>query len=402
MSSDWISTTRIVVGWRSPGVAAIALLLAGCASQGPLQPPSLNLPQPAQKLVAERVGDRVELTWTTPATTTDGVKIKGTITANICLNSQPESQPVVPAASNPARKRSRNSPVGSNLSACNAVQHLAVTPGAGQAVVELDATLAAGAPRAVAYSVELLNDSGRSAGQSAPSFVVAGAAPPATGPLKISARRESAVVEWQADPAPAIVELTRKLVATSAGPVSDAPRVKQTKSPAPLSPAAKEPAREVVLRPDAPGKDAGGMVDTTVREGDTYTYVAQRVETVALAGYALEVRSAPSPATTFTYHDLFPPRAPTGLVLVPGGGFGEPPSIDLSWDANFESDLAGYNVYRNSGAGFVKVNADPVAVPSFRDMHAEPGQQYAYRVTAVDQRKNESAPGASATETLRK
>jgi len=64
--------------------------------------------------------------------------------------------------------------------------------------------------------------------------------------------------------------------------------------------------------------------------------------------------------------------------------------------------VLGYNVYRSSGGEFVKVTAEIVPVPSFRDMHAEPGQQYTYRVTAVDQRGNESAPGASATETLRK
>jgi hypothetical protein len=282
------------------------------------------------------------------------------------------------------------------------VQNFSVAPGASKVVVELGAPLNAGAPRAVAYSVELLNDRGKSAGPSSPVFIAAGTAPPATGSLKISPRRESAVVEWQPDAAPAVVELKRTLVATSAGPVSDAPKVKQDKSPTPFSPTPKEPPHEVVLRPDAEGKDAGGMVDATVREGDTYTYVAQRVETVTLAGHPLEMRSALSPAATFTYHDVFPPKAPTGLLLVPGGGFGEPPSIDLSWDANFENDVVGYNIYRSSGADFVKQNAEPIAVPSFRDMHAEPGQQYTYRVTAVDQRHNESAPGASATETLRK
>ena len=37
-----------------------------------------------------------------------------------------------------------------------------------------------------------------------------------------------------------------------------------------------------------------------------------------------------------------------------------------------------------------------------RDLRVEPGQQYTDRGTAVDQRTNESAPGASATESLRK
>ena len=402
MSFLWTNDTRIRVERQSTGIAAILLLLTGCASQGPLQPPTLHLPALAQKLVAERVGDRVELNWTTSANTTDGVKMKGAMTANICLDSHPSSSALAASPSKGTKKRSKTPAVVSSPSACNAVQHLAVTPGAGKAVVEMSTPLAAGSPHLVAYSVELLNDKGRSAGPSAPVFVAAGAAPPATGALKISPRRESAVVEWQPDSAPAVVELKRTLVATTAGPVSDAPKVKPAASPTPFAPTPKEPPRELVLRPDAAGKDAGGMVDTSVRDGDTYTYVAQRVETLTLAGHSLEMRSAPSPVATLTYHDVFPPKAPTDLVLVPGGGFGEPPSIDLSWDANLENDVVGYNIYRSSGADFVKVNADPVPVPSFSDVHVEPGQQYTYRVTAVDQRKNESAPGASSSEALRK
>ena len=87
---------------------------------------------------------------------------------------------------------------------------------------------------------------------------------------------------------------------------------------------------------------------------------------------------------------------------MPGGGFGEAPSIDLSWDANIEADVAGYNVYRSEGAAFARVNAELVATPAFRDMHVEAGRQYTYRVTAVDQRKNESAPSATVIESLRK
>jgi len=394
------------VGWRSSGIAAIALLLTGCASQGPLQPPSLQLPGQAEKLVAERVGERVELTWTTPATTTDGVKIKGAITANVCLDSQPSHTALTAAPPRKPAKHAKKAAAASTTpvaaTACNVVQNLAVTPGASKAGAELGAGLATGSPRVVAYSIELLNAKGKSAGPSAPAFVAAGSAPPAIGALAISARRESAVVEWKPDSVSAVVELKRTLLATASGPVSDKPAAQQTKAPTPFSPAPKEPPREVVLRPDAAPSDAGGMVDATVRDGDTYTYVAQRVETLTLAGHPLEMRSVPSPAATFTFHDVFAPKAPTGLVLVPGGGFGEAPSIDLNWDSNFESNLLGYNVYRSNGANFVKVNAEIVPVPSFRDVHVEPGQQYTYRVTAVDQRRNESAPGTSATETLRK
>jgi hypothetical protein len=210
------------------------------------------------------------------------------------------------------------------------------------------------------------------------------------------------VIEWQADAAQAVVELKRTLVATPAGAVSDAPKAKQQKSLSPFAPGSKEPAKEVVLRADAATKDMGGVTDNSVRDGDTYNYVAQRVSTVTVGSHKLELRSLASPVATFTFHDTFPPKAPTGLVLIPGGGFGEQPTIDLSWDANFETDVIGYNIYRSNGAGFSKLNPEPVPVPAFRDTHVESGLQYAYRVTAVDKRQNESAPGATATETLRK
>jgi hypothetical protein len=172
----------------------------------------------------------------------------------------------------------------------------------------------------------------------------------------------------------------------------------------PLSPGApKAPPREVTLQADHTAADPAGMIDTTILDGNTYTYVAQRLQVIVLAGRTLEVRGDSSPVATFTYKDTFPPKPPTGLVLIPGGGFGEAPSIDLSWDANLERDMLGYNVYRSQDtAAFTRLTAEPVPAPAFRDMHVEPGHKYTYRVTAVDQRRNESPAGPVVAETLRK
>lgn len=400
MYSQSMDIRRHEVAWGSATILGIALSVSGCASQGPLKPPSLELPKPAEKLVAERVGDQVELTWTTPTTTTDGVRSKGSITARVCLDSQPSN-----GASNAPTPRKKNSGASiptASTGTCNAVLNLPVTPGVSRASTPLPPALAAGSPRVIAYAIELVSAKGKSAGPSEPVLLAAGAAPPATGPLKLSPRRQSIAIEWQPDPAAAVVELKRTLVATAAGPAIDVSKLKRQKSLSPFAPASKESAREVVLRPDAVQKDVGGVIDTTVRDGDTYTYVAQRIATVTFGSQKLELRSLPSPVATLTFHDTFPPMAPTGLVLIPGGGFSEQPSIDLSWDANFETDILGYSIYRSSGAGFSKLNPEPVAVPAFRDTHVERGQRYTYRVTAVDKRQNESVPGATAMETLRK
>ena len=393
---------RHTVVWRSASMFVGGLWLSGCASQGPLMPPSLQLPKPVEKLAAKRVGDVVELTWITPTTTTDGEKIKGSMTARVCLDGHPGSAASAGPAPGKSGKHAKKAVPVALSETCNAVLQLPVTPGASYATTALPPALATGSARAIAFSIELVSAKGKSAGPSAPVLLAGGAAPPATGPLKISPRRASVAIEWQPEPTQgAAVELKRTLIATPAGPVGDAPKVKQPKALATFSSAAKEPTKEVVLRVDASAKDVGGTIDTTVRDGDTYTYVGQRVSTVTFGSQTLELRSLPSPVVTLAYRDVFPPKAPTGLVLIPGGGFGEQPAIDLSWDASFESDVIGYNVYRSSGAGFDKLNPEPVAVPAFRDTHVEPGRQYSYRVTAIDKRQNESAPGATATETLR-
>jgi hypothetical protein len=394
--------------------ASLALVAAvGCASPGQPQPPSLHLPGLAEKLTAQRIGDHIDLTWTTPSTTTDGERIKGAMTAVVCLESAPSpaGSSVAPnkRAAKTAQKRAALTPgpTPSLTPGCKEVARAPAAPGNGKLIVKLASALAVGPPALLAVRVELDNDLNRSAGTSAPVFFAGGAAPANVGTLTLSPRRDAMLVQWP--PAPggsAVMELHRNLDATPAGPL-----VAKVAAPAaspnpsrPFSPQSKAAAREVVLRPESSAAtDPGGMLDTSVIDGNTYTYIAHRVQAVTLSGHPLELRSEPSSPASFTFHDIFPPKPPSGLVLVPGGGFGEAPSIDLSWDANLESDMLGYNVYRRHGLGeFERITAEPVPAPAFRDPHVQPGEQYTYRVTAVDQRRNESAPSATMTETLRK
>jgi len=375
---------------------AIGLLALGCASPGPPLPPSLHLPKPVENLRAERVAGEVRLTWTTPTTTTDGDKIKGPMTAVVCLDTTDLSQLPAPAAKSSKKMGKRPSTTLAVTVPCDAVAQMAAAPGRGSAVVAVPAT---GPARVVGIRIDLRNALGKSGGASPTVLVAAGAAPAEVGQFKVSARREGILAAWQAGTPDAVVELRRTLTATAAGPVVKAAA---TKAPTPFSPgASKAEATELVLRPDGTG-DAGGMVDRSAVDGSSYTYVAQRVRTVTLGGHALELRSAASAPVSITYRDVFPPKAPTGLQLIPAGGFGDAPSIDLSWDANAESDVLGYNVYRAEGGEFVKVNGEPLPAPAYRDLRVEPGHTYSYRVTAVDQRRNESAPGGVLRETLRK
>ena len=398
--SRW-TRSRIAVG------GAVVWCVTGCASPGVPKPPSLHLPSLATRVEARRVGGEVLVTWMTPANTTDGASIRGQITALVCREGAPEAVALGNGAS---------SGPGKKQAVCDPVRKAVVQPGAESAADVLPGELSAGAPRLLGYRVELMNEAGRSGGRPDAVFAAGGEAPPAVGPLTISARRGAVVIEWKAQPsgAGARMELRRKLVATAAGAVAGAAeahlpaaaknpvgRLKNAGGPA--SGGAKEPAREVTLTvTDGEGGDPGGAVDKAVRDLDQYVYVAQRVKTVTLAGHELEMRGVASPPAAITFRDVFPPRAPVGLVSVPGGGFGTAASIDLSWEPNEERDLAGYNVYRREGVGvFAKLNAEPVPAAAYRDAAVQAGKTYMYRVTAVDQRRNESTPSEEIHESLR-
>ncbi len=96
--------------------------------------------------------------------------------------------------------------------------------------------------------------------------------------------------------------------------------------------------------------------------------------------------------------DTTPPGAPAGLVATPGDG-----TVGLTWAANGEPDLAGYNVYRSTTSPVALTSpingATLVASPAFVDNSVTNGTAYFYVVTAVDDSTNESTASNQATAT---
>jgi len=134
--------------------------------------------------------------------------------------------------------------------------------------------------------------------------------------------------------------------------------------------------------------------DAGVAVGAGYQYFVRSV--VEYAGQAYE--SADSNLATITMRDVFPPSAPTGLVVVPvPAEQGTAAHLDLSWNISPETDVAGYNVYRSEqeDAQGTRLNSALLPTPAFSDMSAVAGQRYWYRVAAVDRSGNESAPSAA-------
>jgi hypothetical protein len=123
--------------------------------------------------------------------------------------------------------------------------------------------------------------------------------------------------------------------------------------------------------------------DTQFEFGKTYYYQVN-----ALFGkpghQALSDVSATVPVAA---RDVFPPAPPLGLQSIYSGG-----AVELTWTANSEPDLAGYNVYLMDNRTPLRLNKTLVRTPIFRDATAAPGKTLTYYVTAVDLSGNESKP----------
>jgi fibronectin type 3 domain-containing protein len=85
--------------------------------------------------------------------------------------------------------------------------------------------------------------------------------------------------------------------------------------------------------------------------------------------------------------DTLVPLAPTGLVAIAGEDF-----VSLSWDANKESDLSGYRVWRRSDLRdeFLALTEELIAENVYTDSTVEKDQRYFYAITALDANGNES------------
>lgn len=346
-----------------------SLLLAGCANPGPPRPPSLHLPEPVTDLSVSRVGDTLDLTWTTPIRSTDDLPLKGPLTAEIC-----------------------EAPAAAADSICQPALDLAVTPGPSHANLPLPLPTLTGQPGLLVVRVRIRNSAGHSADLSTPALTAVGPAPPPITELRANTIQGGARLEWTRIPGSAPILLHRTLLTP----------------PQPPSTTAKPPgshpvATDIDLQAaDARATDPGGALDRTAQEGNTYRYTAQRLRSVTLDGHTVHLLSSASTAVTVRIHDVFAPAAPTGLASVPGVPGEATPTIELSWEPSPEPDLAGYLVDRAQfpqsptpsppNPTWARLTPTPLTVPAFKDTTVTAGQRYLYRVLAVDTNSNQSPP----------
>ena len=140
----------------------------------------------------------------------------------------------------------------------------------------------------------------------------------------------------------------------------------------------------VLLRLYAGATLLGGALADADGAWDVHPSVALADGTRVLHATAANTAGESGPSAGVAIEiDTVPPAAPAGLRAVAYSGV-----VDLTWDANAEPDLLGYNVYRKAPGAteFDRVPLNPRVVvgASYRDQGLVDLKRYAYRVTAVD------------------
>ncbi|MEO5897896.1 MAG: hypothetical protein ABIS06_19590 [Vicinamibacterales bacterium] len=374
------------------------VLMTGCGKIGPPLPPLHLVPAPVSGVTAQRAGNEVRLTFVLPTANANGpgpvdlahLEIyAGTVAAGAVA---PSNRDLMVA------------------------QHLA-------ARIEVKQPAPEGKP-AQATFVEELNEA-----RLKPVFTTLPQAPAApAAPAAAVSGTTAPVVTTQAPPAPtlptrvyAIRGVTRSgRTGPPAGRVT-MPLVDPPAPPSRLSVQATETGIVVSWTPPSAAPDAAGQgfrfnvygADPAaavnpaplaaapferagVEFGKEECFVVRSLVTVM----AITIESQPSERVCATAADTFAPAAPKGLQAVASTG-----AVNLIWDANTETDLAGYLVLRGEAPGdkLQALTPAPIRDTTFRDATAQPGIRYVYAVVAVDRATppNVSSQSNRAEETAR-
>jgi hypothetical protein len=361
---NWIALLAALLGGMG------ASLATGCGTPASPLPPTLNLPAPVSDLAAQRAGDTVHLTFSVPQKTTDKLPVRGPMTAKLCRSV--DTDPCQPAGT------------------------LAIP--AGQKTFAMDdnlpAALTQGPARLLTYKLSVLNRAGKCGQASDAAYAIADVAPAPVAGFTAMPRRKGIVLSWQGVNLPAgFIGWVRFDRTRTAGPASQ-PATRDNSGNNPLTghKVAAEPAEQVFRVAETAQELHPSAVDITARTGDSYRYVAQRIQQITLAGQTVEMASLPSAPAETAYRDVFPPPVPIGLVSAADTAS---KTIDLDWTPDVDPGLAGYIVYRRAAGTDqtperISPAGKPVITSAWSDTTALPGQRYAYSVSAIDVSGNES------------
>lgn len=351
------------------------LVFTACATMGPPQPPSLDLPKAPSDLRATRKGDRVTLIWTIPSVTTDRQAVTSFGATRICRGLEPS---LTRCGTPVGEAHGRPSAAGTKSSGKKVANSYTDT---------IPSQLERDDPSVfITYAVEVLNAEGRGAGLSNQVRVPLARTLPPPQSFSAHVTNQGVVLSWTSDLAQT----------SSADAAHDAVHYVYRVYRRPEGSQQRMLAGEVA----AGGDRDLSLTDSNIEWEKTYEYSVETVTVITHENQPQPIEGDDSSEVKVFADDIFPPAIPLGLQAVFSGP-GQQPFIDLIWAPVTDVDLDGYNVYRHEeGAAPVKVNAAPVKTPAYRDVSVAAGKNYLYSVSAVDVRGNESSRSEEAGESV--
>jgi hypothetical protein len=307
------------------------IFLAGCGSIGEPLYPALHIPSRVTDLTVVERGDNLDINFTIPPLTTEGLPLKEIGGVDLRIGPNPSSNGFnVDEWANGAMSVKVPTPAA---------------PGPVQAMVPVSRFIG----KEVIAAVRVSNPKGRDPGWS--EFKIFDVQPPLADPMNfhVAADPKGVAIAWGAT-APSQFRIYRK--------------TEQQTRPVLLA-TATEP----------------NYVDISAEYGKTYQYSIQAVRN--------NIESNVVGPETITPIDTFPPDVPSGLTASIGIG-----SVELAWNRNTESDFKEYRVLRSEEGGpFVEI-ARGLDAPVYSDHMIQTGKHYRYQVLAVDEGGRPSAPCA--------
>jgi Putative Ig domain len=161
-----------------------------------------------------------------------------------------------------------------------------------------------------------------------------------------------------------------------------------------------DPASEQIVATDSDGPNALSYSATGLPPGLTINATTGLISgTITLGAaanspYSVDVAVSDGLNTShavfpWVVRDRVPPATPTGFTST-----STTRQLNIDWNDNTETDLAGYQVERatTSGGPYTLLTPTPITVSQFTDPGALPGVDTFYRITAVDTSTNISLP----------
>ena len=325
---------------RHAGFLAISVAIAtSCGSVGDPRPPLLNLPRPVEDLSARQVGDAIEISWSWPVTTTEGLIARKIGNFTLWAVDVPGFSTDLRLETIDEYRRSvqtlgpddfADSGPGNRLTISSPLEDWEL----GQTTVLV---------------VSVSNATGQDAGYS--------------NQARLQPLEPPGMAEWSA------VSVTAEgveLVWTHAARAEEY--------------AIERSSDDGLIFQTLGRLSVNSFLDPTVDWGTTYHY-RLRPERDSAAGW---IEGPISRTVDVTPEDTFAPAPPDGLRAVRTSA-----SVELSWLPSADEDAVGYLVYRDG-----EVVSPLVTDPSFSDVSAPAHTALEYAISAVDGNGNESKPSA--------